>query len=143
MIELDKKRKARSKRITKKSSCVKHIVCTADKIQFTCCKCAVCIEMNCAKDKAETVMWTTDQHMAYYNLLPMMVEHWSYVHELNGYLMDVVRFLSTGYKTGKQPLNPLAPEFMHQKTKKTTRKEVTNKDDTKINEWSTRGRMFR
>ena len=101
--------------------------------------------MNCAKDKAETVMWTTDQHMAYYNLPPMMVEHWSYVHELNGYLMDVVRFLSTGYKTGKQPLNPLAPEYIHQNNKNAGEevKDVTDNQKTNQDEWINNGRMFR
>ena len=71
--------------------------------------------MNSPKDMDQKVMWTADHHMAYYNLPPMMVQHWSYVHELNGYLMDVVRFLSHRYSTVKRPLNPLAPEYKEQK----------------------------
>ena len=99
--------------------------------------------MNFTQEAVEKVVWTADQHMAYYNLPPMMVQHWSYVHELNGYLMDVVCILTERYRAVKQPLNPLAPEYIHQKTKINTSKDVTNKDDTKTNEWSTKGRMFR
>ena len=63
--------------------------------------------------KAAEVMQTVDDHMVYCNLPPQMIQHWTYVHELNGYLMEIVRTLSIGYRAAMWPLNPLAQACMH------------------------------
>ena len=80
--------------------------------------------------------------MAYYNLPPTMVQHWSYVYELNGYLMDVVRFLTRGHRDATQPLNPLAPEYVYQKKRSDTGKEDYKNQENEISKWIQKGRMF-
>ena len=71
------------------------------------------IERNTMKftKEAAKVAWTADDHMAYCNLPPQMIQHWSYVYELNGYLMELVRSLSIGYRVAMRPLNPLAQSY--------------------------------
>ena len=64
--------------------------------------------------EAAKVAWTADDHMAYYNLPPQMIQHWSYVHELNGYLIELVRLLSIEYRVAMRPLNPLAQSYEYQ-----------------------------
>ena len=98
--------------------------------------------MNFTQEAVEKVVWTADQHMAYYNLPPTMVQHWSYVHELNGYLMDVVRFLTRGHRDETQPLNPLAPEYVYQKKRTDTGKEDHKNQENEISKWIQKGRMF-
>ena len=66
---------------------------------------------------AEEVVWTTDQHIANCNLPPTIMQHWTYVHELNDYLIELVRSLSIGYRVDNFPLNPLAPEHVPQSMK--------------------------
>lgn len=73
--------------------------------------------MKFAAKTAEKVAWTTDQHMACCNLPPAMMQHWTYVYELNGYLMELVRYSSIGYRVANFPLNPLAPEHVPQSMK--------------------------
>ena len=80
--------------------------------------------MKFARESAK-VVWTADEHMAYYNLPPQMVQHWTYVHELNGYLMELVRSLSIGYRAAIFPLNPLAPVFECQGKKDTDKNNTT------------------
>ena len=43
-----------------------------------------------------------------------MVQHWIYVHELNGTLTELVKFLTTEYRVLKQPLNPLASPYVYE-----------------------------
>jgi len=106
-------------------------------------KCALYITMNNTTESAEKVIWTANQHMAYYNLPPMMVQHWSYVHDLNGYLMDIVRFLTRGYRTTTQPLNPLAPEYIYQRNGTVTGHTDHKTTDHETNQWCTTGGMFK
>ena len=40
------------------------------------------------------------------------------MHELNGYLMELVRCFSIGYSAAKKLLNPLAPEYKYEQNKK-------------------------
>ena len=103
--------------------------------------------MKFTTEAAEKVAWTADEHMVYYNLPPMMVQHWTHVHELNGYLMELVRVLSIGHRTANRPLNPLASEYMDQKNdiediKPNTGEKTNDKDEHSTNEWINKGRMF-
>ena len=70
--------------------------------------------MNRTEQVPKTV-WTTDGSMAYYNLPPYMVQHWTYVHELNGALTELVKILTTEYRILKRPLNPLASPYIYEK----------------------------
>ena len=93
--------------------------------------------------ETEEVAWTTDEHMAYCNLPNQLVQHWSCVHELNGYLMELVRSLSIGYRVARFPLNPMAPEFegdVEKDINKNNTTEVEEKQATTktiTNEWVT------
>ena len=98
-------------------------------------------------EAAEKVVWTANEHIAYCNLPLMMVQYWSYVYELNGYLMDLVCVLSIGYRATKRLLNLLAPEYIYQKDNTedntpNTGKEFYHKNDHSKNEWINKGRMF-
>ena len=44
-----------------------------------------------------------------------MVQHWTYVHELNGALTELVKILTTKYRVLKQLLNPLASPYIYEK----------------------------
>ena len=83
--------------------------------------------MNRIEQVPKTV-WTTDGSMAYYNLPPYMVQHWTYVHELNGALTELVKILTTEYRILKRPLNPLASPYIYEKEI-----ERSHKMDTTIN----------
>ena len=63
--------------------------------------------------EAQKVLWMADHHMTYCNLPSHMVQHWTCVHELNGALTDLVKFLAIGYKANKRPLNPLATPWVN------------------------------
>ena len=66
--------------------------------------------MKFTPETEERVVWTADEHMAYYNLPSQLAQHWSYVHELNGYLMEHVKIITNEFVT-RRPLNPPAQEF--------------------------------
>ena len=132
---------------TKLSSCVTHTEGDIDTLRINLGKCTSYIKMNFTTESAEKVVWTADGHMEYYNLPPMMIQHWTNVQELNGYLMDLVRFLSIGYRAANRPLNPLASEYIHQKNDKedikpNTGEKTNTKDEHSTNEWINKGRMF-
>ena len=83
------------------------------------------IERNTMKftKEAAKVVWTADDHMVYCNLPPQMIQHWSYVYELNGYLMELVCSLSIGYRVDIRPLNPLDQSYAHQQDIPTDNKQ--------------------
>ena len=56
-----------------------------------------------------------DQHLVYCNLPLCMVQHWSYVNELNECLMELVKFLDMQFRVAEQLLNPLV--LQHQPNK--------------------------
>ena len=82
--------------------------------------------MKFTRETAE-VVWTADEHMAYCNLPPQMIQHWTCVHELNSCLMELVRSLSIGHRVATFPLNPLAPEFECHVEKDTNKNNTTEK----------------
>ena len=78
-------------------------------------------------EETQKVVWMADQHMEYYNLPQYMVQHWTYVHELNGTLTDLVKFLAIGYKAAIRLLNQLAKPSVY----KADKTEESIKDTTK------------
>ena len=44
----------------------------------------------------------------YYNVLSLLVEHWSHIHQLNGTLVKLVEFIALDYRVKHRMLNPLA-----------------------------------
>ena len=44
-----------------------------------------------------------------------MVQHWTYVHELNGALTELVKILTTEYRAWKRLLNPIASPYIYEK----------------------------
>ena len=125
MKEQSRSGETTSERYTKTASGAQHRVVATGIVRNTWGKYAMNIKMNLPKEAEQKVMWMADQHMAYYNLLPMMVQHWSYAHELNSYLIEVVQFLSHGCSAEKRPLNPLAPEYIY------TKNETSKCDESK------------
>ena len=83
-----------------------------------------------------------DQCMACHNLPTAMMKHWAYVHKLNGYLIELVRSSSIGYRVANFPLNPLAPEHMPQSMK--NNQEGHNMRNIQLNSTSSKsqGDMF-
>ena len=69
--------------------------------------------MKVTERAAEQVIWTASDHMAYYNLPSHMIQHWTYVHELNETLKDLVKFLAVGYTAANRPLNPTATPHIY------------------------------
>ena len=67
--------------------------------------------MKFRNDEVDQVLWTATNDMACYNLPSQIVQHWTYVHELNGALVDVCKFLVSDFKVKQWPLNPMAPTF--------------------------------
>ena len=70
-------------------------------------------------EATQNVLWTVDQHMAYFNLPPFMVQHMTQVQELNGSLIELIKFLTARYIEEQKPLvvkqsslNPLADLFV-------------------------------
>ena len=73
-------------------------------------------------ESTQQMLWTADQHMAYFNLLPYMVQHMMQVQELNGSLIELIKFFTTKYIEEQKPLvakqsslNPLADPFVRNK----------------------------
>ena len=67
----------------------------------------------------QQLLWTADQHMVYFNLPPFMVQHMMQVQELNGNLIDIIKFLTAKYIDEQKPLvvqkstlNPLTEPFL-------------------------------
>ena len=106
--------------LSKQLVLLKEVICKllaegdADVMRINLSKCALCIKMKFTAEVAEKVAWTADKHMEYHNLPPIVVQHSTHAYELNGYLIDLVRVLSAGYRTAKRLLNLLASEHMHQ-----------------------------
>ena len=51
--------------------------------------------------------------MVNYNLPSHMIQHWTYVHELNETLKDLVKFLAVGYAVVNRPLNPKVIPYIY------------------------------
>ena len=99
-------------------------------------------------DPIQQLLWTTDQHMAYFNLPPILVQHMMQVQDLNGSLIDLIKFLTEKYIAKQNPLvvkqsdlNPLATPFMHKtgeivETKEQEQTEKTiDPERLNVNEW--------
>ena len=59
-------------------------------------KCKVRNTMKFTAEATKEVVWMADEHMMHCNLLSMIGQHWSHVHELNRYLIELVRDLAIG-----------------------------------------------
>ena len=78
----------------------------------------------------QQLIWTADQHMAYFNLPPFMVQHMMQVQELNRNLIELIKFLTTKYIEEQKPLvvkqselNPLAEPFARNKREAVAKQE--------------------
>ena len=116
-----------------------HIEDNIDIIRIKLGKYALSIKMKFAIEAGEKIAWTADEHMVCCNLLSMMVQHWTHAHKLNGYLMELVRALSIGYRTANRPLNPLASECACKQNdtnnmKPNTGEKTNNKDEHSTND---------
>ena len=124
-----------------------HIEGDIDIIRINLGKHTLHIKMKVATEAAENVPWAADWHMVYCNLLLMMVQHWTCVQKLKGYLMELVRVLSIGHRTANGPLNPLALAYKCLKNdaediEPNTREKTNDKDQHSTNDWINKGRMF-
>ena len=86
--------------------------------------------MKFAERVAEQVIWTASDHMAYYNLPPYMIQHWTYVHELNETLKDLVKFLAVGHTAANRPLNPKVAPCVYKRSE-VRNVSKTNNDNNK------------
>ena len=83
--------------------------------------------MKFCNEAVDQVLWTATNDMAYFNLPVQMAQHWTNVHELNGALVDVIKFLAKDFKVRHWPLNPTAPLFdatVKANSTSTTKKEI-------------------
>ena len=68
-------------------------------------------------------------HITYYNLPPYMIQHWIYVHELNGTLVDLIKFLAPGYRAAQQQLNPMAMLYKYKQTTENRNKSTEQNNE--------------
>lgn len=103
--------------------------------------------MKFCNEAVDPVAWTATNDMVYYNLPAQMVQHYTNVHEFNGTLVDIIKFLARDFKVRHWPLNPTAPSYdataKANPSTKTTETKITSEHRCENVGWTTVSGRYR